>query len=104
MKNGIETDRWVEDTWAENAAKNDNPIFKATLDVVSYDNISLLANVTAVTAEMRIPVSELTTKMLKNGNANLIMTCSIAGVQQLNMLISKLRKVQDVISVERIVN
>ena len=76
----------------------------ATLDVVSYDNISLLANVTAVTAEMRIPVSELTTKMLKNGNANLIMTCSIAGVQQLNMLISKLRKVQDVISVERIVN
>ena len=43
-------------------------------------------------------------KMLKNGNANLIMTCSIAGVQQLNMLISKLRKVQDVISVERIVN
>ena len=104
MKNGIETDRWVEVTWAENAAKNDNPIFKATLDVVSYDNISLLANVTAVTAEMRIPVSELTTKMLKNGNANLIMTCSIAGVQQLNMLISKLRKVQDVISVERIVN
>ena len=104
MKNGIEIDRWVEVTWAENAAKNDNPIFKATLDVVSYDNISLLANVTAVTAEMRIPVSELTTKMLKNGNANLIMTCSIAGVQQLNMLISKLRKVQDVISVERIVN
>ena len=104
MKNGIEIDRWVEVTWAENAAKNDNPIFKATLDVVSYDNISLLATVTAVTAEMRIPVSELTTKMLKNGNANLIMTCSIAGVQQLNMLISKLRKVQDVISVERIVN
>ena len=72
MKNGIETDRWVEVTWAENAAKNDNPIFKATLDVVSYDNISLLANVTAVTAEMRIPVSELTTKMLKNGNATIL--------------------------------
>ena len=29
MKNGIETDRWVEVTWAENAAKNDNPIFNA---------------------------------------------------------------------------
>ena len=102
MENGIETDRWVEVTWAENAKENDNPIFKAAIDVVSYDGITLLANVTAVTAEMRIPVSEMSTKTLKNGNANLIMTCSIAGVGQLNQLIGKLRKIPDVISAERV--
>ena len=102
MEKGIETDRWVEVTWAENAKENDNPIFKAAIDVVSYDGITLLANVTAVTAEMRIPVSEMSTKTLKNGNANLIMTCSIAGVGQLNQLIGKLRKIPDVISAERV--
>lgn len=103
MQNGTEPDRWVEVTWAENAGSSDNPIFKAAIDVVSYDSITLLANVTAVTAEMRIPVSDISSRMLKNGNANLIMTCSIAGVAQLNLLISKLRKIPDVISAERIV-
>ena len=104
VANGTEHERWVEVTWAENAGKSDNPIFKATLDIVSYNSFTLLANVTAVTAEMRIPVSEITSKNLKNGNANIIITCSIAGVQQLNLLISKLRKIPDVISAERIVN
>ncbi len=103
MEKKIETDRWVEVTWAENAKENDNPIFKACIDVVSYDGIMLIANVAAVTAEMRIPVSEMVSKTLKNGNANLIMTCSIAGVGQLNQLISKLRKIPDVISAERII-
>ena len=103
MEKGIETDRWVEVTWAENAKENDNPIFKAAIDVVSYDGITLLANVAAVTAEMRIPVSEMSTKTLKNGNANLIMTCSIAGVGQLTQLIGRLRKIPDVISAERII-
>ena len=103
MEKGIEPDRWVEVTWAENAKENDNPIFKASIDVVSYDGITLLANVAAVTAEMRIPVSEMSTKTLKNGNANLIMTCSIAGVGQLTQLIGRLRKIPDVISAERMI-
>ncbi len=98
-----EPDRWVQVTWAENAGSSENPIFKATIDVVSYDSISLIANVTAVTAEMRIPVSEITSRMLKNGNANLIMTCNIAGVAQLNLLLGKLKKIPDVISAERII-
>lgn len=104
METGREPDRWVEVTWAENAVQNDNPIFKATIDVVSYDSIMLLANVTAVTAEMRIPVTSISSRVLKNGNANLIMSCSIAGVAQLNLLIAKLRKIPDVISAERIIN
>ncbi|MGN0667027.1 MAG: RelA/SpoT family protein [Huintestinicola sp.] len=101
MKNGIEPDRWVDVSWAENAKENSNPIFKTTLDIVSYDGISLLADVTAVTADMRIPVTAMSTRVLKNGNSNLIMTCSIAGVNQLSTLIGRLRKIPDVISVER---
>ena len=103
MESGNEPDRWVEVTWSENAGKDKNPIFKATIDIVSYDNISLLANVTAVTAEMRIPVSEISSRMLKNGNSNLILTCSVAGSQQLSLLISKLEKIPDVISAERVI-
>lgn len=102
MKNNIEPDRWVDVVWAENAGAEDSPIFKATIDVVSYDSIPLLANVTALTAEMRIPVASISTKTLKNGNADLTMICSIAGVGQLNQLLVKLRKLPDVLSADRI--
>lgn len=101
METGNEPDRWVEVTWAENADKGDSPVFKATIDIVSYDNLSLMANVTAVTAEMRIPVSNINLKTLKNGNSNLIMTCSVGGVQQLGMLLTRLKKIPDVITVDR---
>ncbi|MCM1577753.1 MAG: bifunctional (p)ppGpp synthetase/guanosine-3',5'-bis(diphosphate) 3'-pyrophosphohydrolase [Ruminococcus sp.] len=103
MENNIEPDRWVDVVWAENAGTADSPIFKATIDVVSYDSISLLANVTAVTAEMRIPVASISTKTLKNGNSDLAMICSIGGVNQLNLLLAKLRKLPDVISADRII-
>lgn len=102
MANNIEPDRWVDVVWAENAGSEDNPIFNATIDVVSYDNISLLASVTALTAELRIPVTSISTKSLKNGNSDLTMVCSIAGVGQLNLLLQKLRKLPDVISADRI--
>ncbi len=103
-RNGTDTDRWIDATWAENADSSSDPIFKAVIDIVSYDGFSLLANVTATMAEMRIPVSEISSRNLKNGNANLIVTCNIAGVGQLNTLITRLRKIPDVISAERVVN
>lgn len=104
MRTGADPDRWIDATWSENADSSNDPIFMAVIDIVSYDAFSLLANVTAVTAEMRIPVSEISSRTLKNGNSNLIVTCSIAGVGQLNTLITKLRKIPDVISAERVVN
>ncbi|MCM1523179.1 MAG: bifunctional (p)ppGpp synthetase/guanosine-3',5'-bis(diphosphate) 3'-pyrophosphohydrolase [Ruminococcus sp.] len=100
-ESGEELDRWVEVTWAENADKGDSPCFKANIDIVSYDNLSLMANVTAVTAEMRIPVSNINMKSLKNGNSSLIMTCSVGGVQQLNLLLARLKKIPDVITADR---
>ncbi|MBQ5316927.1 MAG: bifunctional (p)ppGpp synthetase/guanosine-3',5'-bis(diphosphate) 3'-pyrophosphohydrolase [Oscillospiraceae bacterium] len=102
LETGEEPDRWIAVTWAETATSNDNPIFKATIDIVAKSNITLLADVCAITAEMRIPVTNISSKTLKNSNANLILTCSIAGVEQLHLLISKLKKLPDVMSADRV--
>ena len=47
---------------------------------------------------MRIPLHEINARELKNSNANIILTLSIAGIAQLNNLITKLKKVNGVIS------
>ncbi|MBQ7989687.1 MAG: bifunctional (p)ppGpp synthetase/guanosine-3',5'-bis(diphosphate) 3'-pyrophosphohydrolase [Oscillospiraceae bacterium] len=103
MRRGTDKDRWVDVVWAENVTTNDNPIFKATLDIVAYGSITLIADIATVTAEMRVPVANITSRILKNGNTNIILTCSIAGSEQLHLLITKLRKLPDVISADRIV-
>lgn len=99
LQNGLEPDRWVEVCWSEKAAAGQS--FRVTLDIVAYNNVMLLANVTTAIAEMRVPVTDTAMRELKNGNTNLLVDCLIAGMGQLNTLMSKIRKIQDVISVER---
>jgi GTP pyrophosphokinase len=43
----------------------------------------------------------MTARELKNGNANVMLTISIAGVEQLNGVMNKLKKINSVISVDR---
>ncbi len=101
MKTGTDKDRWVDVVWAEDAKKNDTPIFKANIDIVSHGSLTIIADIASITAEMRIPVTNITSRVLKNGNSNIILTCSIAGTEQLRLLISKIQKLPDVISADR---
>lgn len=89
--------RWISVQWATEG----NTAYKATLDIVSYDRNGLLADVSTVLAGIRIPIHEVSARELKNGNANIVVTIGIAGTEQLNGVINKLRKIEGVISVDR---
>ena len=52
-------------------------------------------------AELHIPLTNISVSMLKNGNSNVLATINAAGVAQLNNIIAKIRKLPDVISVDR---
>jgi guanosine-3',5'-bis(diphosphate) 3'-pyrophosphohydrolase len=52
-------------------------------------------------ANFRVPIHELNARELKNGNANLVVTLGIGGVEQLKNIMQKLSKIEGVISVER---
>ena len=92
-------ERWVSAKWAEN--KDNRGYFKTTLDIIAVDRIGLLADVCSALAMINIYIHESTSRELKNGNAILTITVSIAGKEQLNNVISKLMKIKNVISVER---
>ena len=101
LRKGDELDRWIEVCWSSGSEKDRSPSFKVTLDIVAYSNQMIVPNISTVFAEQHIPMTSLNIKSLKNGNTSVIVDCSIAGMAQLTNLISKLKKVPDVINVER---
>lgn len=100
---GNEPERWIEVHWAENSINNSAPVYKVTLDIAASENIVILAEISKTLAEMHIPVSELSVKELKNGNSSIFVTISTAGVSQLSNIIAKIKKIPNVISVDRTV-
>lgn len=65
------------------------------------DRIGLLADVSSALAMINIYIHESSSRELKNGNAILTVTLSVAGMEQLNTVISRIQKIKNVISVER---
>jgi len=92
-------DRWVSVKYEGTGKKHG--YFKCTLDIIAVDRIGLLADVSSALAMINIYIYESTARELKNGNAILSITVSIAGMEQLNNVINKLKKIKNVISVER---
>lgn len=92
-------DRWITVRWAD--GKPADSYFRVTLDVVATDRIGLLADIALELSNVRIPVHESSARELKNGNASIMVTISVAGVEQLRNVITRLKKVHGVISVDR---
>ncbi len=94
-------ERWVKVSWEKTSDKSAAKYFKTTLDIVAVDRVGLLADVSTALAVINVFIYESTSRELKNGNALMSVTVSVAGMEQLNTVISKLQKIRNVISVER---
>ncbi len=95
-----EPDRWVGCRWANESAIKDS-FFKVVLDIVGYDRDGVFADIMSCLVENHISTHEASARTLKNGNFASMITVSIAGAQELQGLITKLRKIEGVLSVDR---
>lgn len=95
--------RWIAVSWgtSENASSTNSTYFKATIDILAIDRLGLLADISSLLANIRIPMHEVSARELKNGNAIVSVTIGVAGTEQLNGVITRLNKIQGVISTER---
>lgn len=97
MDNPDNKDRWIKASWAG----VDDSTYRATIDVIAEDRITIFADITTAIATNHIPLHEMNAHHLKNGNMNLVVTVEIAGMEQLSNVMSRLQKIPGVISVER---
>lgn len=90
-------DRWLKATWAG----VEDSTYRATIDVIAEDRITIFADITTAIAANHIPLQEMNGHHLKNGNLDLVLTVEIAGVEQLSNVMGRIQKIPGVISVER---
>ncbi len=98
MENEDSKERWIKATWA---GVDDSTAYRATIDIVSENRTAMLADISVAIASNRIPIYEMNAHQLKNGNASLVVTIEVVGMEQLTNLMVKLKKIPGVISVER---
>lgn len=97
FKNCAEPERWVKVTWDE-AVKQD---FRATLVMTCLSRIGLMADISMQLASMRVNITEISTRDQKDGRAIMNITVAVSNVDHLKNVISRVEKIDGVLSVER---
>ena len=90
-------DRLVDVEWEEDA----NEVFLVTIEVVSYDRTGLMADILVVLAGMKLSVAAANVKVQSNGMAVMNLGIQIKDLQQLEFVMTKLRRIKGVHSVRR---
>ncbi len=97
-------DRYVRADWDEYAVKgagSGQALFAALLQVYAENDITLLANVTAALADMKVSLLSINMKKRTETEVILSLTIGCKNIEHYNAIVSRLRGIRQVHSVER---
>ena len=97
MENEYEHERWVRVFWAEGHER----AFQSSLNIQAKNRIALVADISNTLVKLRIPLTGLTTNLLKEGTSIVLITIEVKNIGQLQTAISRLYKIKGVISIAR---
>ena len=89
--------RWMKAHWDESVKES----FRSTLEVTALDRDRLFADVSGVLADMRIPIFSISARSTQDGRATMTALIGIRNTEHLNSVISRLRKVKNIVDVTR---
>lgn len=92
-----EPERWVQVRWNKDVKKE----FKAALQITSLSRIGLMADISVQLANMRVNINEISSRVAKDGRSTIYMNITVSNVEHLKNVISRIEKVDGVLSVER---
>ena len=97
MAKGNNLERWVGVEWTNNVRAS----MRTGIKVIANDRVGLMYDISAILADAKIPINHSSSRILKSGNAIFEASINISGKEQLNNLFERLKKVKDVISVDK---
>ena len=97
MQDPTQMDRYISVRWEKDTPTS----YRSTLDIITENRTGILADISITLSNFHVPIHEINARTLKNGNADIIASIGIAGMEQFKNIIQKLRKIPGVISVER---
>ncbi len=92
-----EPDRWIRASW-DTKVKND---YRVTLAVTCMNRVGMLADTSAVIANMRVMIHSIFTKDGSDGRCTIYMTITVNGAEHLKSVCEKLKKIKGVLGTER---
>ncbi|MBQ4036926.1 MAG: bifunctional (p)ppGpp synthetase/guanosine-3',5'-bis(diphosphate) 3'-pyrophosphohydrolase [Clostridia bacterium] len=96
---GPEKDRWVTASWAASAEQVQTNAYNAVLQILVADNIGVMAAISTALADMRIPISAISTQNGPNKTSLLTLTIGIKGRSHLTAVCERLKKNKDIIKI-----
>ena len=97
LANAAEPERWVHVEWEDSVREE----FKAVLRVLANDRMQLLADVTTQLANMRVMIYGMQARGSSTGEGEMLITLGVNGLQHLQEVITRLKRIDGVFSVER---
>ena len=98
LKDENQKERWVKTEWASNIKES----FQSSVEIVGNNRAGLLAELSVLLSNLRVPLHAFMAKELKDGRLNFHVTMTISDLQQLAYIISQIKRVPGVISVDRV--
>ncbi len=95
-----EPERWIKASWNESVKEE----FRAALQITALSRIGLMADISMQLAAMRVNINDIASHTAKDGRSLLNMTITVTTVEHLRSVISRLEKIDGVLSVERMVS
>jgi (p)ppGpp synthetase, RelA/SpoT family len=104
MVNAEEKDRWVTVRWSRHSLEtgsNTTGGFEALLQVFAHNSLKVIADISTMFSEMRVPVHAMNSR--ENGTGGLIigLTITCRNTAHVNTILQKLKNINDVIDVTR---
>ncbi|MGG4146979.1 bifunctional (p)ppGpp synthetase/guanosine-3',5'-bis(diphosphate) 3'-pyrophosphohydrolase [Paenibacillus algorifonticola] len=97
---GEEADRVIEVEWEESVEAN----YSVDIEITGHDRNGLLNEVLQVVSGSKTNISAVTGRSVKNKMVMIHMTVLIKNVEHLSSVVEKIKRVQDIYSVQRIMN
>ncbi|MBQ6931681.1 MAG: bifunctional (p)ppGpp synthetase/guanosine-3',5'-bis(diphosphate) 3'-pyrophosphohydrolase [Clostridia bacterium] len=97
IENCAEPYRWLNAYWDKGVKEE----YNANLFITGIDRIGILADISVMLSNIRVLITNINSRSLKDGS--FIMTCTIFvdGIEHLKSVISKIEKIDGVLKVER---
>ncbi len=92
-----EPGRWLPAKWAVSHSSS----FAATLQILAFDRDGLMFDISSAVMNMRIKMTAISARQLRDGNCAIDITIHVESVEHLKSVIAKLSTVSSVFSVER---
>ncbi|MCR5484591.1 MAG: bifunctional (p)ppGpp synthetase/guanosine-3',5'-bis(diphosphate) 3'-pyrophosphohydrolase [Clostridiales bacterium] len=92
-----EPERWIHAYWDKNVREE----FKSTLLISCFNRVGLLADISGQFANMHVMIHDISTRNFKDGRVALTVTITVNSIEHLKSVVSKIERIDGVLSVER---